>query len=180
MLLRIVIWKALNSNKDRKNPGEYAFSDCKRLEKYGFYMRMEQIHRILQTICCRGVHMSMLCMYTAGRVMKAGQKTMVFPIKLPISTICPVITAITKVYLGGVPYGQYSAVYNGQQIKPAVKLYYSGKEVSAADYSVAYSNNVNAGNQATIQIVGEKCLLWKNGSEIYHKAIFLNIKLQNQ
>ena len=66
-----------------------------------------------------------------------------------------------KVYLGGVPYGQYSAIYNGQQIKPAVKLYYSGKEVSAADYSVAYSNNVNAGNQAAIQIVGKNAYYGK-------------------
>ena len=56
---------------------------------------------------------------------------------------------------------RYSAIYNGQQIKPAVKLYYSGKEVSAADYSVAYSNNVNAGNQAAIQIVGKNAYYGK-------------------
>ncbi len=124
--------------------------------------------------------MSMLCMYTAGRVMKAGQKTMVFPIKLPISTICPVITAITKVYLGGVPYGQYSAVYNGQQIKPAVKLYYSGKEVSAADYSVAYSNNVNAGNQAAIQIVGKNAYYGKMSLKFTIKQYSLTSNYKNQ
>ena len=72
---------------------DFAFAGCKSMQ----YIKIPaQIHRILQTICCREVHMSMLCMYTAGRVMKAGQKTMVFPIKLPISTICPVITAITR------------------------------------------------------------------------------------
>ena len=55
--------------------------------------------------------MSMLCMYTAGRVMKAGQKNNGLSDKITYIHNMSGDNSNYKVYLGGVPYGQYSAVY---------------------------------------------------------------------
>ena len=141
--------------------GEYAFSDCKRLEKIWFlYANGTDTQDIADNMLQGNSHVNALYVYS-GKSYESWAKNNGLSDKITYIHNMSGDNSNYKVYLGGIPYGQYSAVYNGQQIKPAVKLYYSGKEVSAADYSVAYSNNVNAGNQAAIQIVGKNAYYGK-------------------
>ena len=141
--------------------GEYAFSDCKRLEKIWFlYANGTDTQDIADNMLQGSSHVNALYVYS-GKSYESWAKNNGLSDKITYIHNMSGDNSNYKVYLGGVPYGQYSAVYNGQQIKPAVKLYYSGKEVSAADYSVAYSNNVNAGDQATVQIVGKNAYYGK-------------------
>ena len=141
--------------------GEYAFSDCKRLEKIWFlYANGTDTQEIAGNMLQGSSHVNALYLYS-GKSYESWAKNNGFSDKLIYIHNMSSDNSNYKVYLGGVPYGQYSAVYNGQQIKPAVKLYYSGKEVSAEDYSVTYSNNVNAGKQAAIQIIGKNAYYGK-------------------
>lgn len=135
--------------------GEYAFSNCKRLEKIWFlYADGNDTQQIAENMLQGSSHISELYVY-AGKSYESWAKANGFSGKVHYLHNMSSDNSNYKVYLDGIPYGQYSAVYNGKRIEPKVKLYYSGQEVAAADYAVSYSNNINAGNSAVIRITGK-------------------------
>ncbi len=71
------------------------------------------------------------------------------------SAVGNVTATIAKADLGDVTIGTIAdQTFTGSEIKPAVTVMFNGKAVAADEYSVAYSNNINAGT-ATVTLTSK-------------------------
>ena len=50
---------------------------------------------------------------------------------------------------------KYDLILSNAYDASTLKIYNNGKEVSSANYTVTYSNNVNAGSNATVKVTGK-------------------------
>lgn len=76
-----------------------------------------------------------------------------FSVLMLMSLLCISSSAAESITKATVSY-KTSCEYTGAAIKPAVKVSVSGKVITTADYTVAYSNNINIGT-AAIKITGK-------------------------